>query len=166
MWSILKLEVDEAQKQFVATNTESIIEAYTTIIAGGIALPFGIYDDDTPVGFLMIGYGEIPEDENPKVAKENYCIWRFMIDKNYQGRGYAKKRCVLPWTTSKPFPAEKQSSVIFRMSRKTPWLYAFTTPLALRKTVNMMEVRSSPACRCKFGGNANGIIIFCTSRFL
>ena len=107
VWSILKLEVDEAQKQFVATNTESIIEAYTTIIAGGIALPFEIYDDDTPVGFLMIGYGEIPEDENPKVAKENYCIWRFMIDKNYQGRGYAKEALRLALDFIKTFPCGK-----------------------------------------------------------
>lgn len=82
VWRILKLEVDETQKGFVATNTESIVEAYTTIVAGGIALPLGIYDDNMPVGFLMIGYGEIPEEYNPAIARDNYCIWRFMIDKN------------------------------------------------------------------------------------
>lgn len=32
VWRILKLEVDETQKEFVATNTESIVEAYTTIV--------------------------------------------------------------------------------------------------------------------------------------
>lgn len=74
MWSILKLEVDETQKEFVATNTESIVEAYTTIVAGGIALPFGIYEDSTPIGFLMIGYGEIPEENNPAIARDNYIL--------------------------------------------------------------------------------------------
>lgn len=56
VWSILKLKMDETQKEFVASNIENIVEAYTTIVAGGIALPLGIYDDNMPVGFLMIGY--------------------------------------------------------------------------------------------------------------
>lgn len=88
VWELLALEVDEAQKRFVATNTESIVEAYTTLAAGGVALPFGIYADDTPVGFLMIGYGELPEEENPPIARDNYCIWRFMIDRSHQGKGF------------------------------------------------------------------------------
>lgn len=57
VWEILKLEVIEEQRNFVATNTEIIIEAHTTITTGGVALPFGIYKDDVPIGFLMIGYG-------------------------------------------------------------------------------------------------------------
>ena len=52
VWELLALEVDETQKCFVATNTESIVEAYTTLAAGGVALPFGIYEDKTPVGFF------------------------------------------------------------------------------------------------------------------
>lgn len=55
----------------------------------------------------MIGYGEIPEDENPKIARENYCIWRFMIDKNFQGRGYAKKALRLALDYIKTFPCGK-----------------------------------------------------------
>ena len=52
----MKLHVFEKQKSFVAGNDISIIEAYTTITGNGYAFPFGIYEDDTPVGFLMIGY--------------------------------------------------------------------------------------------------------------
>lgn len=74
VWGLLALEVDETQKSFVATNTESIVEAYTTLAAGGVALPFGIYEDDTPVGFLMIEYGDQPEVENPAIAHDSYCI--------------------------------------------------------------------------------------------
>ncbi len=40
----------------MADNDISIIEAYTTITGNGYAFPFGIYDGDTPVGFLMIGF--------------------------------------------------------------------------------------------------------------
>ncbi|MGN0313008.1 MAG: GNAT family N-acetyltransferase [Lachnospiraceae bacterium] len=104
VWKIVKLEVHETQKEFVATNTESIIEAYTTVAAGGVALPFGIYADDVPVGFLMIGYGEIPEEENPAIAKDNYSIWRFMIDKQHQGKGYAKEAMRLALDYVKTFP--------------------------------------------------------------
>ena len=51
IWEILKLKVSESQKNFVASNDVSIIEAYLTITAKGVAFPFGIYDDDIPVGF-------------------------------------------------------------------------------------------------------------------
>lgn len=64
------------------------MEAYTTLAADGVALPFGIYKDKTPVGFLMIGYGDQPEVENPAIAHDSYCIWRLMIDRNHQGKGY------------------------------------------------------------------------------
>jgi len=33
VWRIIELEVEESQKSFVATNTQSIIEAYTTLAA-------------------------------------------------------------------------------------------------------------------------------------
>ena len=44
VWDILKLTVSESQKNFVATNEISIIEAYTAITGNGHAFPFGIYD--------------------------------------------------------------------------------------------------------------------------
>ena len=39
IWDILKLQVSEAQKSFVAANDISIIEAYVTITANGYAFP-------------------------------------------------------------------------------------------------------------------------------
>lgn len=52
VWDLLKLRVSEEQKNIVADNDISIIEAYTAITENGYAFPFGIYDGDTPVGFL------------------------------------------------------------------------------------------------------------------
>lgn len=91
IWKIIKLSVNDNQLNFVATNTESILEAYTTITAGGVALPFGIYDNDTLVGFVMFGYDTNGDNDEPDIAAGNYCIWRFMIDKTYQGQGLGKK---------------------------------------------------------------------------
>lgn len=91
IWKIIKLEVEDSQKDFVATNTESILEAYITIIDNNIAMPFGIFNEhDEPIGFLMFGYGTVDEDD-PELAKDNYVLWRLMIDKNHQKRGYGKE---------------------------------------------------------------------------
>ena len=92
VWDILKLEVFDDQKSFVAANNISIIEAYTAITGNGYAFPFAIYEDDTPVGFLMIGFDVYDYwDDAPGIAKGNYNLWRLMIDKNYQGKGLGKK---------------------------------------------------------------------------
>ena len=91
VWELLKLSVAEDQKSFVATNTESIVEAYTTVASGGVALPFGIYEDETPVGFVMIGYEEDVSALIPSVHGAAYSLWRFMIDERYQGRGLGRK---------------------------------------------------------------------------
>ena len=90
IWPLLELEVKEEQKSFVASNTVSILEAYCTITSGGVAMPYGIYAGDVPVGFLMIGYGDSDWENAPAIASGNYSIWRFMIDKRYQGNGYGK----------------------------------------------------------------------------
>ena len=105
VWNILKLEVSDDQKSFVAANGISIIEAYTAITGNGYAFPFAIYEDDIPVGFLMIGYDA--DDywyDAPKIAKGNYNLWRLMIDKNYQGKGLGKEavRLALDFINTSP----------------------------------------------------------------
>lgn len=105
VWDILKLSVKEEQKHFVSANDRSIIEAYTTITGGGYAYPFGIYNDDVLVGFLMVGYDTDEYWENPPaIAKNNYNLWRLMIDKNHQHKGYGKEavRLALDFVKSLP----------------------------------------------------------------
>lgn len=90
---ILKLEVFDNQKSFVATNNTSIIEAYIAITENNDVFTFGIYNDNTPVGFLMIGFDMNSDDEGtPMIAKGNYNIWRLMIEKNSKVRDRVKKR--------------------------------------------------------------------------
>ena len=71
VWELLELQVHPEQEAFVANNTESIVEAYTTLAAGGTALPFGIYAGDQPVGFVMFGYGALAMRMNR--------LWRMAI---------------------------------------------------------------------------------------
>ena len=85
IWDILKLRVSESQKNFVASNEISILEAYAAIASNGYAFPFGIFDGDAPVGFVMVGYDK--DDcwkDAPAIAEGNYNLWRLMIDENYQ----------------------------------------------------------------------------------
>lgn len=105
VWDALKLKVSDGQKNFVASNEISIIEAYIAITGNGYAFPFVIYNDDVPVGFLMIGFDAHDYWEDaPKVAKGNYNLWRLMIDKDYQGKGYGRKAIELALDFIKTFP--------------------------------------------------------------
>ena len=108
VWDILKLQVDDEQKDYVAPNDISIIEAYTAITGNGYAFPFGIYNDDTPVGFVMIGFDSDDYwDDAPNIAKGNYNLWRLMIAKEYQGKGYGKEAIKLALDFIYTFPCGK-----------------------------------------------------------
>ena len=96
------------QKYFVAGNDTSIIEAYIAITGNGHAFPFGIYEGDTPVGFIMIGF-DVDDywDDAPEIARGNYNLWRLMIDKKYQGKGYGKEAVRLALDFIESFPCGK-----------------------------------------------------------
>jgi len=104
VWKICNLQVAEDQRSFVAANKDSIVEAYVTVSSGGVALPFGIYDDAVPIGFLMIGYTDVEEGEIKGVLGNAYCIWRFMIDERFQGRGYGRQAFQLALDYIRTFP--------------------------------------------------------------
>ncbi len=108
------LTVARDQKNFVASNVGSLAEAYVAITNGGVALPFAICRDKKPIGFLMIGYGlsddDDLEEEDPafvEMAKKSYCVWRFMIDKRYQRRGYGRIAMQLALDYIRTFPCGK-----------------------------------------------------------
>lgn len=105
VWDILKLGVSESQKDYVAANDVNIIEAYTAITGNGHAFPFGIYDGDKPVGFLMIGF-DVDDywTDAPEIAKGNYNLWRLMIDKNHQNRGFGREAVQLALDSIKSLP--------------------------------------------------------------
>jgi diamine N-acetyltransferase len=74
------LRVAPGQDRFVSSVTESLEEAAEE--PGGHAIYWAVYDDDMPVGFVMIsdevdGPGYIPQ-----------YLWKLLIDERYQRRGY------------------------------------------------------------------------------
>ena len=108
VWDILQLKVAAEQEIFVADNDVSMIEAYIAITGNGYAFPFGIYEDDTPIGFLMVGFDKDDDWEDaPQIASGNYNLWRFMIDKRFQNKGYGKEALRLALDFVKSFPCGK-----------------------------------------------------------
>ena len=77
-WDAIELKVHEEQRDFVLENSISIAQAKVQ----PECIPMAIYEGGTIVGFLMYC---VDSDDG------NYWIYRFMIDKKFQGKGYAKK---------------------------------------------------------------------------
>lgn len=75
----IALIVTEEQSQYIVSNERSLKEASDN---PAVARPFAIYVQDKMVGFTMFAFDVDYEDPN-----DRYWLWRFMIDKDLQGRG-------------------------------------------------------------------------------
>ena len=116
VWDIIDLEVTEPQEEFVASNRISLAEAYSVRDSETKAFPFGIYDDDRPVGFLMIGFNEAATygdgEEPPKALDRNYSLWRLMIDKRYQKQGFGREAVRLALEFVRTWPHGKAEACV------------------------------------------------------
>jgi diamine N-acetyltransferase len=74
------LVVAPAQRRFVSTVRASMREAAAEPNAR--ALCWAIYDDELPVGFVMIA----DEVESPEYTA--HYLWKLLIDERYQGQGF------------------------------------------------------------------------------
>jgi diamine N-acetyltransferase len=74
------LTISPLQENFVTTVADSLLEAGEE--PDGRAITWGVYDDDTPVGFVMIS-----DDVGGPGYIAQY-LWKLFIDERYQRRGY------------------------------------------------------------------------------
>ena len=74
------LRVSRGQERFVSNVVESLVEADEE--PDGRALPWAVYADETPVGFVMIS------DEVGSPDYIPHYLWKLFIDERYQRRGY------------------------------------------------------------------------------
>ena len=75
-----RLSVTPLQANFVAGVADSLAEALEE--PGGRAIQWGMYDDERPVGFVMIS------DEVDGPGYIAHYLWRLLIDTRYQRHGY------------------------------------------------------------------------------
>ena len=76
---VLQLSVSEDQKSFVSSTAHSLAQAW---VYQKTAFPFAIYANQELVGFVMLGYYE---------SRKQYTLWKFLIDRHYQNKGYGKE---------------------------------------------------------------------------
>ena len=112
---VCELSIFESQYPFVADNEESLVEAYLAVTSeASYAYPFAIYDDDTLVGFLMLGYNEaaLEGPEAPESLRNNYSLWRLMIDKRYQGKGFGREAVRLALEFIRTWPSGRSEACV------------------------------------------------------
>ena len=87
------LKLAKKQEEFVSHPIRSLAQAY---VYREQCQPFGIYEGDTMVGYVMVIYDyDIPE----------YDIWHMMIDETQQKKGYGTEALdrILDYIKTKPF---------------------------------------------------------------
>lgn len=99
---VVRLELTEKQKEVIATNLESLAQAYA---CRDVCRAFAICDDAEVVGFILLQFDK----------KDNfYDIWRIMIGKQFQGKGYGEQALLLAIEFLK-----KQGAKVIHMSHQT-----------------------------------------------
>lgn len=112
------------QEKFVSHPIRSLAQAYVYYHQ---CTPFGIYHEDTMVGYVMVIYD---------YDLEEYDIWHLMIDAARQGRGYGKAamEACLAYIARKPFGASGR--VVLTCSRENSKAIGLYRSLGFRETGN------------------------------
>lgn len=80
--AVASLEVTDHQKQYIASNNRSL-ETAAKEEYREIARPFALYADGKVIGFTMFAFELTSSDPS-----DRYWLWRFMIDRRWQDKGY------------------------------------------------------------------------------
>lgn len=125
---VLKLRVTKEQENYVASNKASLIHAFVQSSEGTPVHAFAVKNGKTIVGFMQIMYDNdwtgyerddwlTSETYKQYEGRPYYYIWRFMIDKKYQGRGYGKEAFKQTLDLIKTFPDGKADYVVISYDR-------------------------------------------------
>ena len=101
--AVAALELDPAQEDLVASNPESLAEARFD----RDARPRAVYAGGCVVGFLMYDAGAA--DEEPREA----VIYRFMIDRRHQGKGYGRAALARALDEIRAIPRVRRVSISY-----------------------------------------------------
>lgn len=122
-----RLKLRKDQEEFVSHPIRSLAQAY---VYRNQCQPFGIYQDEEMVGYVMVIYDyDVPE----------YDIWHMMIDETRQGKGYGKEalKRVLEYIETKPF-GESNRVALTCSQQNDPGLRLYRS-LGFKETGNVDE---------------------------
>ncbi|MCL2854015.1 MAG: GNAT family N-acetyltransferase [Defluviitaleaceae bacterium] len=124
--AVLNLQLLEGQKGYVTPNYKSLVQAYIGITNDDEPpLPFAICKEcGEVIGFAMMEREEMGEDDYFRQQfgdKAIYNLYRFMIDKNHQGKGYGRQAMVkiLEFLRQAPRGAADSISICYKPSNET-----------------------------------------------
>ena len=121
------LKLAPGQEAFVSHPIRSLAQAYVYYHQ---CTPFGIYQDGTMVGYVMVIYD---------YDLEEYNIWHMMIDASFQGKGFGRQavECCLDYIAAAPFGPSRRV-VLTCNARNTAALHLYRS-LGFTETGNRDE---------------------------
>ena len=120
---VLKLRVSKEQENYVASNKASLIHAFLEMSNGTPVYAFAVMNGKTVVGFMQLMYSNDwsgyeredwlnSEEHKQYEGHYYYYIWRFMIDKKYQGQGFGRESFKQTLDFIKTFPCGKAEYIL------------------------------------------------------
>ncbi|WIV11551.1 GNAT family N-acetyltransferase [Proteiniborus sp. MB09-C3] len=105
----MRLRVTDEQDDFISSNMYSLAQSYVALLNDELPpMTYAICEDSNVIGFVMMYHDTAEEND---YSEESYGVCRFMIDRDFQGKGYGKKAFAKALELIKTFPQGNAVSV-------------------------------------------------------
>lgn len=100
---IIEMQLLESQEEYVMPFVDSLAQSYSDLFEEEVTLTYALCQGDKPVGLVEICYGKGGEFPDLK-DKPVYELFRLLVDRNYQKKGYGTEavRLFLNYVKEKP----------------------------------------------------------------
>ncbi len=120
LYSVLQLKPNESQKEFVEEVTTTIALAYAGLMEKHEGELCVIYNDNEPVGVILIGKSIVGQQE-PFILQKNNYVYRlmgFFIDYKHQNQGIGKKALKLVLNKIEGFQDGKTIPIVLEVKEE------------------------------------------------
>jgi len=108
----VKLAVHEHQETYVASAMKSLAQAYVYMTQFNAPITvYGIFANEELVGFVKYCYYNETDPAGKTFEPNCYHIWRLLVDKAHQGKGYGRAAAEHVLAKIKTMPHGKSDSI-------------------------------------------------------
>ena len=115
----LQITEEQEEKDYVPSNLYSLAQAYVSLVSKesneNPLTIYAIYNDETMIGFTWVYYDTAWHEYDNEPC---YVINRFMIDKQYQNRGFGKQAMIELLSYIKTYPHGEAKAVYLSYDRR------------------------------------------------